>query len=206
MLILHLKKITLKFIAISDTHGCHRQLDLPKGDILLHAGDVCNQGNKDHVEDFLEWIKDLDFEHKILIRGNHDIDLKTKNSLLNLEMPKGVIQLDHSGVEINNIPIWGIPFPLDWNKRTWETIPINTQILITHQPPYSILDNPPYSPSIGSKKLLKKVKSIQPKVHLFGHIHASYGKKEIDNTLFLNASAYKASKKRIINEPFVFEL
>ncbi len=206
MLTLHLKKITLKFIAISDTHGCHRQLALPKGDVLLHAGDVCNQGDKNHIEDFLEWIKDLDFEHKILIRGNHDIDLKTRNSLLNLEMPKGVIQLDHSGVDINGIPIWGIPFPLNWKTRTWESIPNNTQILMTHQPPYSILDNPPFSPSIGSKKLLKKVKTIQPKVHLFGHIHASYGKKEIDNTLFLNASAYKASKNIIINEPFIFEL
>ena len=206
MLTLHLKKNILKFIAISDTHGCHRQLTLPKGDVLLHAGDVCNQGDKNHIEDFLEWIKDLDFEHKILIRGNHDIDLKTKTSLLDLEMPKGVIQLDHSGVEINDIPIWGIPFPLNWRSRTWNTIPNNTQILMTHQPPYSILDNPPYSPSIGNKKLLEKVKTIQPKVHLFGHIHASYGKKETENTLFLNASAYKASKNKIINEPFVFEL
>ena len=196
----------MKFIAISDTHGCHRQLNLPKGDVLLHAGDVCNQGNKEQVEDFLEWIKELDFEHKILIRGNHDIDLKTGLSLLNDEMPKGVIQLDHSGLEINNIPIWGIPFPLDWKNRTWESIPGNTQILITHQPPFSILDHPPFSPSIGSKRLLQKVKSVQPKVHLFGHIHASYGKKEIDSTLYLNASAYKASKKRIVNEPFVFEL
>lgn len=206
MLTLHLKKNTLKFIAISDTHGCHRQLDLPKGDVLLHAGDVCDQGNKNHIEDFLEWIKDLDFEYKILIRGNHDIDLNNRISLLDFEMPKGVLQLDHSGVEINNIPIWGIPFPLNWKTRTWETIPNNTQILMTHQPPYSILDNPPFAPSIGSKKLLKKVKSVQPKVHLFGHIHASYGKKEVDNILFLNASAYKASKKKIINEPFVFEL
>lgn len=206
MLPLYFKNITLKFIAISDTHGCHRQLNLPKGDVLLHAGDVCNQGDKNHIEDFLEWIKELDFEHKILIRGNHDINLNTKSSLLNLTMPKGVVQLDHSGIEINHIPIWGIPFPLDWNKRTWESIPNNTQVLITHQPPFSILDNPPCSPSIGSKKLLKKVKSIQPKVHLFGHIHASYGKKEIGNTLFLNASAYKASKNMIINKPFVFEL
>lgn len=202
-----LKKIKkLKFIAISDTHGCHRQLTLPQGDVLLHAGDVCNQGNREQVADFLEWMSELDFEHKILIRGNHDIDLKTRQSLLDLEMPKGVIQLDHSGIEINGVSIWGIPFPLIWKNRTWESIPLHTQILMTHQPPFSILDNPPFSPSIGSRKLLEKVKQVQPKIHLFGHIHASYGKKEINETLFLNASAYKASKKRIVNQPFIFEL
>lgn len=196
----------MKFIAISDTHGCHRELDLPTGDVLLHAGDVCDMGNREHVADFLDWIEKLDYEHKILIRGNHDIDLSTKTSLLDMEMPIGVTQLKHSGIEINGIPIWGIPSPLDWNNKSWGDIPPNTQILITHQPPFSILDNPPFSPSIGSKKLLQKVKSIQPKVHLFGHIHASYGKKEVGNTLFLNASAYKASKKKIVNPPFTFEI
>ena len=44
----------MKFVAISDTHGCHRQLILPKGDVFLHSGDVCNQGNILEVEDFLD--------------------------------------------------------------------------------------------------------------------------------------------------------
>ncbi len=196
----------MKYIAISDTHGCHRQLNLPKGDVLLHAGDVCNQGNREQVADFLVWMSELDFEHKILVRGNHDFDLIKKVSLLDIEMPKGILQLDHSGIEINGNLIWGVPFPKDWKNKTWENIPKETQILITHQPPYSILDLTPTFTSRGEKGLLEKVKHVQPKVHLFGHIHASYGKKEIDNTLFLNASAYKASEDRIVNAPFIFEL
>ncbi|MFK8005555.1 MAG: metallophosphatase domain-containing protein [Saprospiraceae bacterium] len=196
----------MKYIAISDTHGCHRQLELPKGDVLLHAGDVCNQGNQEQVADFLVWMSELDFEHKILIRGNHDFDLENQVSLLDIEMPKGVLQLDHSGFEINGHLIWGVPFPLDWGNRTWDSIPQDTQILITHQPPYSILDLTPNFTSRGEKRLLEKVKQVQPKVHLFGHIHASYGKKEINNTIFLNASGYKASENRIVNAPFVFEL
>ena len=77
---------------------------------------------------------------------------------------------------------------------------------MTHRPPFSIMDQPPLSPSTGDKKLLQKVKTIQPQIHLFGHIHAGYGQKRIGNTLFLNASTYKASKKRIINQAITFEI
>ena len=196
----------MKFVAISDTHGCHRQLQLPSGDVLLHSGDVCDQGNVEQVEDFLKWMSELDFSYKILIRGNHDIDLGKRISLLDQPMPKGIIQLDHSGFEVEGIPIWGIPFPIFWGQKNWENIPTNTQILMTHQPPFSILDLPPNSISRGEKGLLEKVKIIQPQVHLFGHIHASYGQTKIGNTLFINASAYQASKQMIVNPPIVFEI
>ena len=196
----------MKYIAISDTHGCHRQLKLPKGDVLLHAGDVCNQGNLEHVSDFLLWMSELDFEHKVLIRGNHDFDLKNQVSLLDRKMPRGILQLDHSGVEINGNLIWGVPFTFIGKNKTWESIPKSTQILITHQPPYSILDLTPTLTSRGEKGLLERVKYVQPEIHLFGHIHASYGIKKIDKTTFLNASAYKASENRIVNAPFIFEL
>jgi len=195
----------MKFVAISDTHGCHRQLELPEGDVFLHSGDVCDQGNQEQVEDFLEWLSELDFQHKIIIRGNHDIDLKTKQSLLEMEMPVGVTQLKNSGIVIGNIPIWGVPHPLKWGTENWNA-PSDTRILMTHRPPYTILDRPKLHPSIGSKRLLAQVQLTQPDVHLFGHIHASYGQKKVGKTLFINASAYKQSKKRIVNEAVVFEL
>ena len=196
----------MKFVAISDTHGCHRQLDLPKGEVLLHAGDVCDQGNPNQVADFLEWLSGLDFQHKILIRGNHDIDLKSKTSLLEFGMPDGIVQLKNSGVVIEGIPIWGVPHPIQWGSEDWQSIPTDTKILITHRPPYSVLDQPPLSPSTGSKRLMKQVQLVEPDIHLFGHIHAGYGQKKIGKTLFINASAYKQSKKRIVNEAVVFEL
>ena len=196
----------MKFVAISDTHGCHRQLNLPSGDVLLHSGDVCDKGNTEQVEDFLNWLTALDFQYKIIIRGNHDIDLKSKTSLLDLEMPEGIIQLKNSGIVIDDIPIWGVPHALDWGKEDWESIPSNTRILMTHRPPFSILDQPPLSPSTGSKRLLKRVQMVQPDVHLFGHIHAGYGQKQVGKTLFINGSNYKQSKKRIVNEAIVFEI
>ena len=194
----------MKFVAISDSHGCHRQLNLPKGDVLLHAGDVCNQGSILEVEDFLDWLSGLDFKYKIIIRGNHDIDLKTNQSLLEKELPKGIVQLKNSGILIEGIPIWGIPHPIERGVEDWESIPINTRILMTHRPPFSILDQPLDFPSKGSKKLLQRVKLVEPEVHLFGHIHAGYGQKKIEKTLFINGSTYKKSENRIVNQPVVF--
>ena len=196
----------MKFVAISDTHGCHRTLDLPSGDVILHAGDVCDRGNREHVADFLVWFGDLDFEYKILVRGNHDIDQMTNESLLDLEMPAGVIQLDNSRNVVAQIPIWGIPFPLSDQQPNWDLIPPDTQILLTHRPPYTILDKPPIGGPKGDWTLLRAVKTLEPKVHLFGHIHRSYGQETIGNTLFINASGYRASKEAIVNPPVVFEI
>ena len=196
----------MKVIALSDTHGCHRQLTLPKGDVFLHAGDVCDKGNTSQIEDFLDWLGELDFQYKIIIRGNHDMDLKTKRSLLELELPERTIQLNNSGIIIEGIPIWGVPYPLTWGDENWEAIPLDTRILMTHRPPFSILDKPPFSPSTGSKSLLRRVKVVKPDVHLFGHIHAGYGQQKVEQTLFINGSTYKQSKKRIVNQAIVFSI
>ena len=47
----------MKVIAISDTHGLHSQMkhELPKGDLLIHAGDLTNVGRKIEVEDVINW-------------------------------------------------------------------------------------------------------------------------------------------------------
>lgn len=179
---------------------------LPLGDVILHAGDVCDQGNVAHVDDFLDWFGHLDYTHKILVRGNHDIDLSTGRSLLEREMPDGVVQLCDAPHQIEDVLIWGSPFPLHGESHDWTSIDSQTRLLVTHQPPYEILDRPWLSTSKGKRELLKAVQKIKPEVHLFGHIHAGYGQVKTNETLFINASLYKASKKRIVNAPIEFEL
>lgn len=36
-----------RFVCVSDTHN--RNVALPKGDVLIHAGDITNNGNYDEV-------------------------------------------------------------------------------------------------------------------------------------------------------------
>ena len=82
---------SMRIVAISDTHGCHRQLDISGGgDMILHAGDVCDCGDRDQVSDFLDWFDELPFPCKVLISDNHDFDRQTGESLLPDQLPAGV--------------------------------------------------------------------------------------------------------------------
>lgn len=48
---------------------------------------------------------------------------------------------------------------------------------MTHEPPYSYGDKLNYFIPIrvGDKALLKEVRKIKPKYHIFGHVHEGYG-------------------------------
>ncbi len=56
-------------------------------------------------------------------------------------------------------------------------IPDDLDILLTHTPPYSILDKNIYGERCGSKSLLKVLEEkAKPKHHFFGHINEQHGK------------------------------
>ena len=45
----------MKLIHISDTHGKHSLLkDLPKADVIVHTGDITEDGTEEEVKDFIE--------------------------------------------------------------------------------------------------------------------------------------------------------
>jgi predicted phosphodiesterase len=67
----------MRITVLSDTHTRHGlipMVDLPGGDLLLHAGDIMNSGyNKNDIWDFCHWFQSLDqYEDKVFIAGNHD--------------------------------------------------------------------------------------------------------------------------------------
>jgi len=78
-------------------------------------------------------------------------------------------------------------------KKIWDEIPLDVDILITHGPPYGHGDTVPYIGStrqVGCLELLKAIQVAKPKIHIFGHVHESYGISESEEmeTLFVNAS------------------
>lgn len=55
---------SIKVVCLSDTHGFHRYLKVPDGDILIHAGDFMAHGRAaKEVEDFNEWLGSLPHPH-----------------------------------------------------------------------------------------------------------------------------------------------
>ncbi len=61
-----------RFVCISDTHNASPggAFKLPKGDVLIHAGDMTNQGTFSELQKALFWLEEADFEVKIVIAGN----------------------------------------------------------------------------------------------------------------------------------------
>lgn len=63
----------VRIVCISDTHGMHRRLRIPPGDVLVHAGDITMGGEKAVMLDFDKWLGELPHKHKVVICGNHDL-------------------------------------------------------------------------------------------------------------------------------------
>jgi Icc-related predicted phosphoesterase len=209
---------TLKIVAISDTHGQHRRVRLPKGDVLVHAGDLTTKGEFSEVSDFLDWFSKLPFARKIFIAGNHDFFFeKAPDALIQKQIPEGVVYLNDSGITINDLNIWGSPVTpwfFDWAfnrqrgadiNRHWKRIPSNTDLLVTHGPAFGILDVIINGNHTGDKDLLKMINEIKPKVHLCGHIHESYGSLKRGTTRHVNASLVN-ERYELVNPPVVFDL
>lgn len=212
------KNNSLKFVVIADTHSRHRSLRLPGGDVLIHAGDLTYRGEKLEVQDFISWFSKQPFQYKIFIAGNHDFLFETaKPKELDLLVPDDIFYLNDSGITIEGINIWGSPitprfFNWAFNRnrgeaiaKHWSLIPRNTNLLITHGPPFGFLDQLANEQHVGCKDLLVTIKEIKPSVHVFGHIHESYGTTKNMGIKFINASLVNESYQ-LINKPIVFEL
>jgi Calcineurin-like phosphoesterase len=63
----------IRIVCVSDTHNSFPKL--PSGDILIHAGDLTNQGGYTELLKTVEWLDKADFKLKIIVAGNHDITL-----------------------------------------------------------------------------------------------------------------------------------
>ncbi|HUQ96201.1 MAG TPA: metallophosphatase domain-containing protein [Chitinophagaceae bacterium] len=208
----------MKIVAISDTHCRHQSVKLPKGDLLLHAGDITYKGELAEVNDFLTWFSKQPFQYKVFIAGNHDFYFeKRTEATIKALLPEGVIYLKDSGVMLNGIHIWGSPitpwfFNWAFNRhrgaaiaKHWSLIPKDTNLLVTHGPAFGILDTVVNGNHVGDKDLLKTILDIKPAVHLCGHVHESYGKTRRGTTQFLNASVLN-EKYELVNTPLIFDL
>jgi len=203
----------MKIWAISDTHGFHEQLVVPIGiDMIIHAGDVSNTRNVgvncNEVALFLNWYENINVKYKLLVAGNHDGSIEHR--LINPRDFKSVTYLEHEPVEIDGIKFFGSPYTptfCDWSfmkarhnmHELWQEMPQDTNVLITHGPPWGVLDltiNPKNEYEVvGDKSLAKRVVNVAPRYHIFGHIHnceeiQNAGVRSIANrpTTYINAS------------------
>jgi hypothetical protein len=145
-------KLGIRLVCMSDLHHIPHDFPVPDGDVLIIAGDVCGYGTRKELEIFDDFLSRQGHAYKLLIAGNHDWPY----ARLPLEEAKGLVKnavyLQDTGVEICGLKFWGSPWQpwfLDWAfnmprgpqlAEIWAKIPDDIDVLITHTPPYGILD------------------------------------------------------------------
>lgn len=191
----------MRIVCVSDTHARHHLTELPDGDVLVHAGDITRHGALDDVKSFNAWLGTLNrrYRHKVVICGNHDFCFQERaadaRSLLT-----NAIYLEDSGCELDGLTFYGSPwqpwfggwaFNLPRGEelaKVWAKIPDRVDVLITHGPPEGILDRTHRGDLAGCRDLLVRVYEVNPRLHVFGHIHEAAGRIDIGETIFVNAS------------------
>jgi Icc-related predicted phosphoesterase len=139
----------------------------------------------------------------VVIPGNHDEAAERQEGAWRdtLAGIPGVSVLINQGVEISGVSFWGSPYTpqfMDWSfmlppdrlAAVWEQIP-SCDVLVTHGPPHRVLDAATRSrrvEHVGCPILARRVQLLQPKLHLYGHIHPAYGVREFGETRCLNSS------------------
>lgn len=206
----------MKIVCISDTHRKEQSVNLPDADILIHAGDF-DINNEWHFDKLLYWFNELSekYKHVIWVAGNHDFYFQGMfNEEIQRKLPRNVRYLMNSMAIVDGIKIWGSPYSPQFNdwafmghleelNKIWSTIPLDTDIVITHAPPFGINDQV-RGISQGCPALRNRIKKIKPKYHIHGHIHEGYGIYRDENTAYINAS-FLDEFYAMFNEPVVID-
>jgi Icc-related predicted phosphoesterase len=222
----------MRIVLLSDTHG--HAVRTPDGDILIHAGDLTPSGTSSEIAAGVKWLASLPHRHKILIAGNHDrLFEKRPDEAASILHSAGVTYLQDACINIEGFLIYGSPWQpefMHWAfnvprgklAKYWNLIPPDLDILVTHGPPYGILDQrvpggmrklAPWedeeqfagSDHVGCEELLAAVERIKPRIHVFGHIHRSYGTAQNEQTTFYNACSCNEDYEPV-NKPWVIDL
>ena len=212
--------VKMRIIVVSDTHKRHRELGkLPDGDVLIHCGDWSNWATtQKDTQDFNSWMGEQQHPVKICVSGNHEISLFGKKKEDNRKTISEAIYLEGDGFRLNGFTFWGGP----WNKdrdifkranafsvpvadcsRHWSKIPCDVDVLITHSPPYGILDRKEKSGKVtfmGCTALFDNVVRACPTLHLFGHCHDASGIARASIDIRDVHAARLAAKGRLFNQ------
>jgi hypothetical protein len=182
-------------VCLSDVHYEYKRLHVPGGDILVCAGDSAIPKIND-LSEYIEWFGSHNHPFKILIAGNHDKVIQNNKEYYNMLFKRFKINyLEDTSVTINGLNFYGTPWtakrPKNKNNaftlsrrdlmKKWNQIPLETNVLISHSPPFGIGDmNSDYYRGVpyqcgdpGLRKTINRLHKL--KVHIFGHQHFGKG-------------------------------
>ena len=137
--------------------------------------------------------------------------------LLNSDLAPNVYYLENSDITIDGLKIWGSPitpaFGFGWAfnayrheiNQYWQTIPNDTDIVITHGPIFGYCDRTQHGGlNVGCEELYHRLNEIKPKLHFSGHIHEAYGFRQTDWGFAFNSCSCNL-RYEAINPPMTFD-
>lgn len=193
----------MRICALSDNHN--NLIDIPECEVLILAGDVSMNGGPNWFTNiFIPYLKKQSNKYDVclIVFGNHDDNIYMDGKLdkIRKSLPSYIKILDNESFEYKGINFYGSPncryIPGFLNthselelKNIFSSIPLNTDILITHSPPHGIGDTVDGEwIHFGSESLLQKSKEIKPRIHIFGHVHTGKRYSKEENTEYYNVS------------------
>lgn len=188
-----------RLVLLSDTHGMHDTLRVPEGDVLVHTGDFCTIGDEQEARSFAEWFLSQPHAHKVVIAGNHDLCLE-RDLAFGARLFEGATYLLDGEATIAGLRFYGSPWQpefMGWGfnlprgeplRRVWSKIPNGIDVLLTHGPPFGVLDRTLTGMWVGCEELRVAVDRAQPRLHVFGHIHEGLGVHTESGVVFVNAA------------------
>jgi Icc-related predicted phosphoesterase len=177
-------------------------------------GDISNMSTLSEMIDFNSWIRSLKedgtIKQAIITVGNHEKEFARSFSFASEIVKEAVILFDEMHVFEDKV-FYGSPWTQTYGTwyfmkdppdllPMWKAIPKGVDVLITHQPPFGVLDTVfermergwegVKKLNVGCKHLKREVLDrIKPKLHVFGHLHADGGRcLKINDTMFCNAA------------------
>lgn len=204
-----------RLVCVSDTHG--RKPAIPDGDVLVHAGDSTMLGTSSEVRSFARWLATLP-HRKVIIAGNHDWLFQREPQLARRILEDaGATYLCDQAATVAGLKFYGAPWQPEFCHwafnlprgnalaEKWAAIPEGLDVLVTHGPPASVLDRCPDGQRVGCGELRVRLERVKPRLHVFGHIHDSYGRLDVDGTTFVNA-AICDERYSPVNAPVVIDV
>ena len=202
----------MKLVIISDSHGRHEDLGTLRGDLLIHCGDSGNGFTRhaDDVDRLDAWFGQQRFDRILCIGGNHDFEMQARAERGG-PVFRNAEYLQDQAYEYRGVRFYGSPWTpelVNWAfyldddelRDRWELIPDEVEVLITHTPPFGILDRNSSGRNCGCRELQRRLLNLHPRIHCFGHIHASAGTTSMNGTTFVNASMVNR-RYEIVRDP-----
>lgn len=211
----------MKIAAISDTHG-RLNWTVPSCDVFIHAGDITGRGSLQETAVFAAKLQErMDSpdgpQHAIIVPGNHDKCFEVYlEPTLALFGPRVHVLLNESlvldGVRFFGSP-WTPPF-MQWHfmaneqrlAMLFKAMPDEVDVLITHGPPWGVLDPGWQAAHVGSTALADAVSARKVQHHVFGHLHAAGGRVVRQRgTIFYNVAACNDAYE-LVNQCRIFKV